>query len=133
MLLGGCTGLTGPTRSEAPAEPAPLPVTTRAEPSVAVAQPPAPRPTRATTPRPQVVRIDNSSLGSFRASWERLRTSLSPRQQNELNEAVVRLAFASYGGANGLPANLRNSPMVPEMVRDQIDGLSYAEILALSP
>jgi hypothetical protein len=133
MLLGGCTGLMGPMRSETPAEPVPRPVPARAEPTVAEAQAPAPRQTRATPPRQQEIRIDNSSIDSFRASWQRLRATLSPMQQSDLNDAVVRLAFASYGGASDVPANLRNSPVVPETIRHRIAGLTYAEILALPP
>jgi hypothetical protein len=107
------------------------------EPTASVARPaesaPAPAPPRAAAPRPTAVRIDNSSIESFRASWERLRSNLSPAQQRDLNDAVVRLAFAGYGGASQVPANLRNSPMAAEMIRERIAGLTYAEIVALSP
>jgi hypothetical protein len=130
LLLGGCTGLTGPPRTAAP----PAPVPARVEPPVAETQAPpqAVTPPRA-TPRPAAaVRIDNTSIESFRASWERLRASLSPTQQTHLNNAVVRLTFAPYGGATNLPPDLRNSPMVPEMIRHRIDGLTYAEIVALA-
>ncbi len=38
-----------------------------------------------------------------------------------------------YGGAADIPRNLRSSPIVPEMIRDRIAGLTYTEIIALSP
>ena len=82
--------------------------------------------------RPREVRIDNSSIESFRTSWARLRASLSPTQQADLHSAVTRLTFARYGGASNLPRNLRDSPIVPEIIRDRIAGMTYAEIIALS-
>lgn len=128
MLLGGCAG-------HAP-HPQPEP---RAEPAPAIAEPPAreapPPPVTQPQPaprRPQAVRIDNSSLASFRSSWERLHASLSPAQRADLNHAVVELTFAGYGDAAKVPANLRSSPIVPEMIRDRIAGLTYAEIIALA-
>jgi hypothetical protein len=128
-LLGGCTFtplVPAPPVADAVPEQtaAPLPETEAAPQPVARA--------RAVPRRPQVVRIDNASIESFRASWERMRSSLSPSQQTDLSNAVVRLTFAGYGAAN-IPTNLRSSPIVPEMVRDRIAGLTYAEILALSP
>jgi hypothetical protein len=61
-----------------------------------------------------------------------MRASLSLAQQADLSDAVVRLTFAGYGATN-IPTNLRSSPIVPEMVRDQIAGLTYTEIIALAP
>lgn len=80
-----------------------------------------------------MVRIDNHSIAAFRESWALLRASLSPTELAALNDAVVRLAFVRYGGATNLPVNLRLSPIVPELIRDRIDGLSFAEIIALAP
>jgi hypothetical protein len=45
---------------------------------------------------------------------------------------VTRLTFAPYGDASNLPRNLRDSPIVPEIIRDRIAGMTYAEIIALS-
>jgi hypothetical protein len=126
-LLGACSSL-GPPES-AP-EPAPV--------QAPEPQPePAPAPPQVAQPRvapvkPREIRIDNTSIESFRSSWERLRASLSPAQQTNLQAAVTRLTFAPYGGGTDLPRNLRDSPIVPEIIRDRIAGLSYSEIIALS-
>ena len=128
LLLGGCA-VVSPPRSDVRPEPAPAPTA-----PVAAATPPQPAiPPRSAPQRAQTVRIDNSSLESFRSSWERMRASLSPAQQSDLTDAVVRLTFAPYGSVTTLPANLRSSPIVPEMVRARIAGLTYAEIIALPP
>lgn len=123
FLFGGCSALT-----PAPSEVLREPVTTRPAPPPADAHSQQPRAPR----RPQPIRIDNASIESFRASYERLRSSLSPVQQADLTDAVVRLVFARYGGAANIPGNLRSSPIVPEMVRHRIAGMTYAEIVALS-
>jgi hypothetical protein len=123
VLLGGCAV---PPRADVRPDPVPArTVSTVPEAPPQELTPPPP------TPPPQASRIDNSSIESFRTSWERLRASLSPAQQADLNVAVVRLTFARYGGATHLPANLRASPIVPEMIRDRIAGLTYAQIIAL--
>jgi len=127
-LLGGCTSLKPPEPTLRP-EPAPLPVA-RAE--AAATPPPRPVHPPVSAQRPRDVRIDNTSIEAFRSSWQLLRASLSVSQRTNLNAAVARLMSARYGGGAGLPQNLRDSPIVPEMVRDQIAGLSYAEIIALS-
>lgn len=128
-LLGGCAGHAPP---QPEARPAPAPAVAPA-PAAAEAPSAAARQPQAAPRRPQAIRIDNTSLASFRASWERLHASLSPTQRADLNAAVVELTFARYGDATGLPANLRSSPIVPEMIRAEIAGLTYAEIIALSP
>jgi len=128
VLLGGCWSSV-PPRSEVRPEPAPVraePASPEARPLQAMQPRPAPR-------RPQAVRIDNTSIEAFRASWARLRASLSPAQQADLNDAVIELTFEDYGGVTHIPANLRSSPIVPEMIRHRIAGLTYAEIVALSP
>jgi hypothetical protein len=127
-LLGGCASL-APPQAEVRPNPAPAPA---APPQPEALPQQAARP--AATPRPpREIRIDNRSIESFRSSWQRLRASLSPAQQAELNTAVAELAFAGYAGVANMPLNLRNSPIVPELVRDRIDGLTYAEIVALTP
>jgi hypothetical protein len=126
LLLGGCAASVPPAPVGGPG-PVPARVETP-QPEPKPRQAAQPRP----SPRPQAVRIDNTSIESFRASWQRLRASLSPTQQANLNDAVMKLTFSGYGGTN-IPANLRSSPIVPEMVRDRIAGLTYSEIIALSP
>jgi hypothetical protein len=128
MLLGSCAAVS-PPQSDVPSEPAPA----RTEAAIPEALPQPAARSRPTPRRPQAITIDNSSIESFRASWERMRATLSPAQQTDLTNAVVRLTFARYGGGTDMPANLRSSPIVPEMIRDRIAGLSYAEIIVLPP
>jgi len=61
-----------------------------------------------------------------------LRATLSPAQQTTLNNAVASLAFAAYDSHSDLPGNLRDNPIVPEMIRHRIAGMTYAEIVDLS-
>lgn len=125
-LVGGCASLPGPTPLPA-AAPAP-----QAQPQPQ-ARPAEPSPPQVARQRPPAaVRVDNASLESFRTTWQRLRASLSPPQQATLNGAVASLAFARYGSLSELPRNLRDSPIVPEMIRHRIDGMTYAEIVDLS-
>lgn len=49
-----------------------------------------------------------------------------------MNGAVASLAFAGYGSLADLPGNLRDNPIVPEMIRHRIDGMTYADIVRLS-
>jgi hypothetical protein len=125
-LLGGCASAPIPT--SAPSAPA---ATRDAAPPPAERPQPAPREPSERL-RPAAVRIDNGSLESFRASWQRLRAGLSPAEQTTLNGAVATLAFAAYGSFSELPRNLRDSPIVPEMIRHRIDGMTYAEIVDLA-
>jgi hypothetical protein len=126
-MLGGCASHVPPAPPPAP-EPLPATAAPAPEPIREAAPPPSPAPRR-----PEPIKIDNSTIEAFRVSWERLRASLSPQQQLKLNDAVARLTFARYSGAPNLPGNLRNSPIVPEMIRDRIAGLTYVEIIALTP
>lgn len=127
MLLSACSSLSSP-----PSLP-PAPVAATVEPPQPEAPPPVVRPPAPPPQPPSEIRIDNRSLEAFRESWARMRASLSLAELAALNDAVARLAFVRYGGATNLPVNLRSSPIVPELIRDRIAGLSYAEIIALSP
>jgi len=61
-----------------------------------------------------------------------MRASLSPAQQATLNDAVASLAFAGYDSFSDLPGNLRDNPILPEMIRHRIAGMTYADIVRLS-
>ena len=125
-LLAGCTSLRGPAPS-----PEPVPATeARSQPAARPA--PASPPQVARQRPPAALKVDNASLESFRRSWRRLRASLSPAQQATLDGAVATLAFARYGSPADLPGNLRDNPIVPEMIRHRIAGMTYAEIVELS-
>lgn len=127
-LLGGCVSLNPP-----PPEVRREPVQTPDAPPAAAA-PAAPAPAPRVAPRQaRDMRIDNTSIESFRATWQRLNADLSPAERSALNDAVTRLAFARYPGMTDLPGNLRYSPIVPETIRGRLHGLSYTEIVALSP
>ena len=129
-LLCGCTSLNPP-----PPGARPVPVQAPDAPPADIAlPPPAPEAApRAAARQPRALRIDNTSIESFRATWQRLNAGLSTAERFALNGAVSRLAFARYPGMADLPNNLRNSPIVPETVRGRLHGLSYAEIVALAP
>jgi hypothetical protein len=130
-----CACVSGGPKSEgstsASASPAPAPVTPSA--------PPAPE-ARATPPQPAVgkpavaapVRIDNTTLATFRTTWRQLDASLSAAERARLNDAAKLIAFSPYAGATQLPLSLRNSPIVPEMIRDQLHGLTYPQIVERS-
>jgi hypothetical protein len=78
------------------------------------------------------LRIDNSSTESFRASWQHLYESLSATQQRNLENAVILLALAPYRGKAPAPKNLKDGAFVSEMIRSQIAGMTYEEIIELS-
>jgi hypothetical protein len=100
--------------------------TEKTEASASLAEP------RPTSEPGSAVRIDNTSLASFRESWQKLYSGLSTAEQTRLRRAAAAIAFAPYSGVTNVPQDLRNSPIVPEIIRDQIDGLTYQEIIELS-
>jgi hypothetical protein len=124
VTLGGCISGPAPVREGV--------VPRAAEPVVvapaAVAQPPPVRP----APRPARVtpRIDSTSLASFRSSWQEMADSLSESDRTKLNRAATLIAFAPYGGVS-VPLSLKDSPIVPEVIRDQIHGMTFAQIVRL--
>lgn len=75
-------------------------------------------------------RIDNSSIDAFHASWEQLSRTLSRSEQEQLHFAVLRIAMGHYRSAFDAPNNV--SEIRPEMIRSEIDGMNYAEIIALA-
>ena len=75
-------------------------------------------------------KIDNTTLESFRASWQALVSELKPNEQLQLQVAVVRIAFAGYTSATDVPDNLKS--IGPETIRDKIDGMTYTDIMKLA-
>jgi hypothetical protein len=75
-------------------------------------------------------KIDNTTLESFRASWQALISQLNPNDQLQLQFAVVRIALAAYRSAADVPDDLQS--IGPETVRDKIDGMTYADIMKLA-
>ena len=126
LLATGCATVTGPRPTPAP-QPARAP-----EPQAPQARAPSTPPAVQAPRRPAAIRVDGRSLQAFRASWQRLRASLSPSQQTGLNDAVAAIALDGYGSVPGLPKNLRDNPILPEMIRDRLHGMTYAEIMALA-
>ncbi len=128
-LLCACISVAPESRvvtspAAAPVAPSPPP-----EPEVRVTPPP-PAPSKPV--RAAAVRIDNASLATFRATWQQLYDSLSPAERTKLHNAVALIAFSPYRDVTELPLNLTRSPIVPEMIRGQIDGLTYPQIVELS-
>jgi hypothetical protein len=78
------------------------------------------------------VRIDNSSLETFHTTWDQLYQSLSRAERRNLENALVRIAFAPYRSVTEVPPDLLRGPIVPETIRDQIAGMNYAQIIELS-
>ena len=76
-------------------------------------------------------RIDNASLDAFRASWQLLYRGLRRTERRNLEDAVLRIALASYDSARDIPPKLL-SGIGPETIRSQIDGMNYEEILQLA-
>lgn len=75
-------------------------------------------------------RIDDSSIEAFHASWDKLYNALSRTEQQQLQFAVVRIAMGHYRSAFDVPSNL--SDIGPETIRGEIDGMTYADIIALA-
>jgi hypothetical protein len=77
------------------------------------------------------VRIDNTSIESFRSTWERLYRGLSRAERRTIENAVVRIALAPYHSPTEVPQSL-NRGIGPEVIRGQIGGMTYDEIIQLS-
>lgn len=78
------------------------------------------------------IRIDNSSLQSFRDTWQQLYRSLSRTKRRNLENAVPLIAFGRYHSVTEVPPALLRGPIGPETIREQIAGMTYAEIIELS-
>ena len=125
VQLGACiyTGAPSEVRTRAPEA-----AVGRTAPESDVRPSAPPREVR-TRARESALRIDSTSLASFRATWQQLYSSLSSTERANLDVAAARIAFSPYGGVAHVPQSLRNSPIVPEMVRQQIDGMTYSQII----
>ena len=75
-------------------------------------------------------RIDNSSIEAFHASWDKLYSALPRTEQQQLLFAVIRIAMGHYRSAFDVPNNLGD--IRPETIRSEINGMTYAEIVALA-
>ena len=125
VTLGGCISGPPPVRDAA------VPSTAEAAvvaPAAVAPPPPVVRPVP--RPAPAAPRIDNASLASFRSSWQKMSDSLSASDRTKLNRAAALIAFAPYGAAS-VPLSLKDSPIVPEVIRDQIHGMTFAQIVQL--
>jgi hypothetical protein len=87
-------------------------------------------PVAAAKPEAPEARIDNSSIEAFHASWDQLYKSLSRSEQQQLQFAVIRIALGHYQSAFDVPNDL--SGIRPETIRNEVDGMTYAEIIALA-
>ena len=76
------------------------------------------------------VRIDNSSIEAFHASWDKLYKGLSRTEQQQLQFAVIRIASGHYRSAFDVPNN--PNAIGPDAIRSEIDGMTYTEIIALA-
>ena len=75
-------------------------------------------------------KIDNTSLESFRASWQALNAQLNATEQLQLQFAVVRIAMSPYRSVTDVPDNMKS--IDPETIRGQIDGMTYKDIMKLA-
>ena len=74
--------------------------------------------------------IDNTTLESFRASWQQLNAQLNRTEQQKLQFAVIRIAMSGYRSASEVPDNLGG--IGPETIRGKIDRMTYADIMKLA-
>lgn len=64
-------------------------------------------------------------------SWDRMRRSLSREQQQQLDVALLPIAFGPYKTFKNVPPSLLTG-VGPENIRHQIDGMTFEQILALA-
>ena len=75
-------------------------------------------------------KIDNTTLETFRASWEEVNSQLNPMEQLKLTFAAFRIAMAGYSSAEDVPDSLNSFSV--EAIRGKIDGLTYSDIIRLA-
>jgi hypothetical protein len=84
------------------------------------------------TSAPATPRIDSSTPEAFHASWKRLNKSLTSQQRSELSLAILPIALGKYKSLMDAPPALLNAGVSPDTIREQIDGMTFAEIVDLA-
>jgi hypothetical protein len=78
------------------------------------------------------LRIDSSTPEAFHASWKRLNKGLTSQQRSELSLAILPIALGKYKSLMDAPPALLNAGIGPDTIREQIDGMTFAEIVDLA-
>jgi len=78
------------------------------------------------------LRIDSSTPEAFHASWKRLNNSLTSHERSELSLAILPIALGKYKSLMDAPPSLFTTGIGPDTIREQIDGMSFAEIVDLA-
>jgi hypothetical protein len=78
------------------------------------------------------LRIDSSTPEAFHASWKRLNSSLTSHERSELSLAILPIALGKYKSLVDAPPSLFTTGIGPDTIREQIDGMSFAEIVDLA-
>jgi hypothetical protein len=81
------------------------------------------------TAGPTTLRIDSSTPEAFHASWKRLNKSLTSHERSELSLAILPIALGKYKSLMDAPPALLNAGIGPDTIREQIDGMTFAEIV----
>jgi len=77
------------------------------------------------------LRINSSTPETFHASWKRLNKSLTSQERSQLSLAILPIALGKYKSLVDAPPALLNAGIGPDTIREQIDGMSFAEIVEL--
>ena len=78
------------------------------------------------------LRIDSSTPEAFHASWKRLNHSLTSHERSELSLALLPIALGKYKSLLDAPPSLFTTGIGPDAIREQVDGMSFAEIVDLA-
>jgi hypothetical protein len=78
------------------------------------------------------LRIDSSTPEAFHASWQRLNKSLTSQQRSELSLAILPIALGKYKSLVDAPPALLTAGIGPDTIREQIDGMTFAQIVDLA-
>ncbi|MCK0069675.1 DUF6694 family lipoprotein [Kordiimonas laminariae] len=87
----------------------------------------------------ETLKLDTSSLESFKSSVANMKASLTDEQQAQLTDALKSLAKAEMsdvgslaGAAAGLATGKDTTEVVYDKLKDKLSGLSFEEVLALA-